>query len=269
MHEGVLHRIISVAICILALCLCLSCDVSRSIEVTLAEDHPWEIVSGRRFWYTIIYADASGVHKQQLPIGSRSFTIDFLRSGTTIIAAYPLGSGIPLGGAHHAGVDGQSIELTFVNGPLARNLIQVAQRWPKPVSQANFTYLANEISYIDPRGLCIDWTRLSRDVVEGRVDTNSFISGSAVDVAVSDIPPGRWVSEAVTVDSFYAFFSTETTIQGLTPGVHRFLNLDHMLELRIVIPDDPQEDAFWHAVPVETLLRVSDSTYQELLEGGG
>ncbi len=256
-------------VCIVAVCCTLSCDSSPWIEVSLGEDHPWELASGRRFWYTIVYTSSNGVQMQQLSIGERVFRIPSSRTGTTVIAAYPLGGGIPLGGAYHAGVDERTVTLSFADGPLARTLLQVAHQWPNPVAQSNFSYLAKEISFIDLRGLCIDWARLSRDVVEGSVGSKSFIPGDAVDISVSEIPPGRWIAETSTLDSFHAFSYAESTVRDLTPGVFRFLNLDHLLELRIVVPDDSQEDPFWHAVPADTLLRVSDATYQELLEGGG
>ena len=263
-----LQRYCLLILCIVVCCT-ISCDSSQWIEVSLGEDHPWELASGRRFWYTIVFTDSSGVQMQQLSIGERTTHIPGGRRGTTIIAAYPLGSGIPLGGAYHAGVDERKVTLTFADGPLARTLLQVAHRWPSAVAQSNFSHLAKEISFIDSRGICIDWTRLSKAVVEGNVGPRSFVSGEAVDISISEIPPGRWHAETTTLDPFHAFSHGDSTVRDLTPGVFRYLNLDHMLELRIVVPDDSQEAVFWHAIPADTLLRVSDATYQKLLEGGG
>jgi hypothetical protein len=83
----------------ITLLLLTTCQPTTLVEVVLGESHPWEVASGRRFWYTLIY-QVEGVFEQvELPIGKRKVELLLPPGKTTILAAYPLGNGAPLGGA--------------------------------------------------------------------------------------------------------------------------------------------------------------------------
>ena len=254
-------------LCICAILLLISCEPDQWVEVVLGDDHPWETASGRRFWHTVVYISESGIEQLQLSIGVRTFKILVPHASTCIIAAYPLGQGIPLGGAFHPGLDEKCVTLTFTEGPLARTLLQVAQRWPKPVSQCNFNYASQEVQYVDTNGIAIDWTKFANDLVRGTLDDDSFACAATRDVTISGLLSGLWISESPTVKSFHAYSFSDSTLEELSPGITRFMNTTHALELRLVVPDDASEQVFWHVVPLDTILRISDSDYLKLLEG--
>lgn len=249
--------------------LFLGCEQNLWIEVSLGEDHPWETLSGRRFWYTVVYQGPQGIEQQQLSIGVRTFRLLVPPASTCIIAAYPLGQGIPFGGAHHAQNDGKRVTLRLRDGPLAKNLLQIAHSWPEPVEKVNFNRLSKEISYVDSRGIAIDWNRLAHDLVNGELDSDSIHHSQLKDVDISDLLSGHWVAETHRIPSFYAFSSVVSDLGELPPGIFRYLNLDAKMELRMVVPDDDSQQVFWHLVPLDALLRLSDSAYQKLLEGDG
>lgn len=247
--------------------LSIGCEESLWVDVTLGEDHPWEISSGRRFWYTVVYQGPHGIEQQQLSIGVRSFRLPVPPSSTCIIAAFPLGQGIPFGGAYHGQDNRNTVTLRLRDGMLAKNLLQVARNWPEPVRTVNFNRLSKEISYIDSRGIAIDWNRLAKDLVHGDLDSNSIQSSPVTRVELSDLIGGHWIAEAPRISSFHSFSSMVSEIGELPPGVFRYLNLDAKVELRLVVPDDGSQQVFWHLVPLDALLRLSDSAYQKLLEG--
>jgi hypothetical protein len=252
-----------------ALLLFSGCEQNLWIEVSLGEDHPWEVSSGRRFWYTVIYQGLHGVEQQQLSIGVRTFRLLVPSSSTCIIAAFPLGQGIPFGGAYQAQSSGRTVTLELCDGLLAKTLLQVAQNWPEPVQTVNFYRLAKEVSYIDSRGIAIDWNRLAKDLVSGGLDSDSLKQSNMMHIEISDLIGGHWIAESPWITSFYAFSSMVSGIGELPPGIFRYINLAAKVELRLVVPDDDSQQVFWHLVPLDALLRISDAVYQKLLEDDG
>jgi hypothetical protein len=215
----------------------------------------------------VVCFSKNGITKQQLSIGRRSFRIPLTPGQTTIIAAYPLGSTSPLGGAYHPGSDSPSVQLTYRKGPLAHHLLHVAAQWPKPIAACDFSYLYHEITGIDLNGAAIDWNQMAEDLVRGKLSSDSFSSMKTFDVTLSDLLCGWWIPESPLYPQFYAFCFTDTVLTALTPGVHRYINMEHELELRVVVPDDPDQDTFWHVVPMDPLLQLSETAYLQLLSG--
>lgn len=265
-----MRRVVSILLVLIPCVLfsCIGCEQSLWVEITLEGDHPWEAASGRRFWYTLVYQGVEGLEHYQLAIGVRSCKIMVPKGTSCVITAYPLGQGIPFGGAYHAGDDEQKAVLSLQDGPLARSLLQIARNWPDPISKVNFQVLSSEVSFVDPSGISIDWNRLAKDVVEGNLESTSVSCGPLREVEISDLVSGRWVSETASLPSFHAFSYGDASLGRLPAGVFRYLNLNEGLELRVVVPDDPEQEVFWHVVPMDLLLRLADPVYQKLLEQG-
>lgn len=260
-------RALVILLVLMASLCCLSCDASLWVEVTIGDEHPWERASERKFWYTIVCFNKEGITRQQLSIGKRSFRIPLTPGQTTILAVYPLGSTAPLGGAYHPGSDIPSVQLTYDKGPLAHHLLHIATQWPKPIATCDFGYLYCEIRSIDVHGTAIDWGLLAEDLVSGELSSDSFAPSETKDVILSELLPGWWIPESPLYPKFYAFSFADTAVEALTPGVHRYLNVAHGVELRIVVPDDPNAAAFWHVVPMDPLLQLSEDAYLQLLLG--
>lgn len=252
---------------ILLLCLlCNACESGAWIEVEIVDDHPWEIASGRRFWYTLVYQGDQGLKQIQLGIGVRRIRLLVPYAKTIIFAAYPLGTGFPFGGAYHASKNCRKVELTARRGPLAEALLHIAKLWPGPVSTLSFDKLYDQIVTISASGGCIDWNYLATDVVKGTISEDSVRNSTTVDVQLSELPQGFWKCESPFFDPFYAFVDYEISLQSLPAGIIRYINFEYGLELRVVVPDEEGEDAFWHIVAMDTILMISDTAYQELLE---
>ena len=260
------RRISSILIIGILLILFAGCNQDLWIEVSLGEDHPWEAISGRRFWYTVVYLGNQGLEQHQLSIGVRSFRLPLRAGSTTVIAAYPLGQGLPFGGAYHAHAKQDGVRLTLRDGPLAKALLHIGQNWFEPVSQVNFHMIAREILYKDVGGISIDWNHLGKALVKGELSSGSIRRGITREIQLSDVMAGHWIAETPHISSFYAFSSMSTDIGELPPGIFRYLNNAEKMELRIVVPDDATQPIFWHIVPVDAVLSLSDAAYQQLLE---
>lgn len=259
------------AVCILIVGIIASataCESTSWTTVQLVGSHPWEKASGRQFWYTLLYHDGSALRQVNLPIGVRSIRIMVPKARTTIFAAYPLGTGIPFGGAYHAVANNLQVELSMYDGPLADALLQVSKQWPGPIGQLNFTKMAQKVKMVDPDGTRLDWNHLATDIVKGTISDASFRTSGSGSIIIGSVPQGRWIGEQSGSGTFFVFADQEVVLEDLPPGLVRYLNLDYGLELRIAVPDNTQDTPFWHMVPIDILLRLSDWAYHELVHAG-
>lgn len=248
---------------------CTACSDGKAVVVTLVDDHPWETIAGRRFWYTLVWNDADGgLRTEQLSLGVRKATVMVRPGQTVVFAAYPLGMGIPFGGAYLPTEPKSGVELTSMEGPLAAALLELAKRWPEPVSSVDFRTLSEHVAQLDPTGRGIDWNILAKAVVEGSLSGNAITLGPLRDVELHDIPSGRWVCEYSSYGTVDVYSDASVLLRNLPAGTIRFLNTELELEVRVIIPDVEEEGIFWHAVGMDPLLKMSDAAYQMLLEQG-
>ena len=247
------------------------CAQGRTVTVVLEESHPWEAASGRRFWYTLGWNGPSGaIEETHLSIGCRAVRILVPLGGTVVFAAYPLGSGMPFGGASLAIDASERVLLTMEDGPLADMLLSLSKRWPEPVARVNFQNLSQYISCVDPTGWGIDWNLLAKKIVEGHLSASSVKQIDPVSIDVEGLPEGVWVCEHAGYPELASGSEVPVEIQGLFPGLIRYLSLEGGLELRIVISEEAcmgeSGGTYWHVVKMDPLFSLSDAVYQELLE---
>lgn len=245
----------------ITLLLLTTCQPTTLVEVVLGESHPWEVASGRRFWYTLIY-QVEGVFEQvELPIGKRKVELLLPPGKTTILAAYPLGNGAPLGGAFQGE---RCLELLYERGALAEALLSFAKFYYEPLATLSFEYLAEQLLQKRGEGDGFDWNYLVKEIGNGTLKESSLKLLPLGDVVLTDLPVGYWVSEKGCYPSFYSFLDKEVVVENLPPGLSRYVNLEAKMELRILSSAD--EPPFWHITTLDTLLMISDSAYQRLLE---
>jgi hypothetical protein len=189
-----------------------------------------------------------------------------------VFAAYPFGAGIPFGGASHAVDSSKSIQLTIENGLLADMLISLSKRWPEPVSRVNFHNLSTYVLAQDLSGSAIDWNYLAKSIVEGNFSAKKVRKLQDMEIVLEGLPEGRWLCEHPGFGEVFGYSENPVVIDGLFPGVVRFLNLERGLELRIVVSQDAETGmyggTYWHLVRMDPLFFLSDSAYQEILEMG-
>ncbi|MFA7642567.1 MAG: hypothetical protein WCY74_04725 [Sphaerochaetaceae bacterium] len=241
------------------------CEPSYFVDVRLESSHPWERASGRQFWYTLVHTGTSGLEMNNIPIGVHDIRLAVPRSRTVIFAAYPLGTGFPVGGGMTTGTSEGPILLTSLEGPLGNMLLQVAKQWPAVVSHIDFDRLSDAVRQADERMLCIDWNRVAASIVNGTLGESSIQSIETRTVELSDIPEGSWVSESPMIRSFTLYGKDTVTLDSLPPGMIRFVNLQGRMELRVLVPDDETEAPFWYIAPLDPILAISDPAYHDLI----
>ena len=252
------------AICLLLL-MCVSCEGSFEVDISIEDSHPWERASGRQFWYTLVYQGTDGLEMVNLPIGTRRARVAVPRLGTVVFAAYPLGAGIPMVAHCLSEKQRKSIVLSADLGPLCDSLLHIAKTWPLPVTHVNVSRLAARVREIAPDGMGVDWNRLATDIVSGTLGRDSVTKLGGRALVLGDVPGGRWVCEAGSFGSLTIFDGEEVSLDSVPPGVLRFVNLARKMELRLMVSEEPGEMPFFHLAPVDTLLAISDPAYHDLV----
>ncbi len=245
----------------ISLLLLTTCVSSNGVEVVIGENHPWEEASGRRFWYTLVYQEEGIFEQIELPVGRRKVELLLPIGKTTIFAAYPLGNGAPLGGAYQG--KGR-VELLYEKGPLAEALHHLSKFYHEPLEVISFDFLVQTVLKKREEGDGFDWNYLAQEIANGTLSESSLKLFPLAEVTLIDLPPGYWISERRGYPSFYSFLDREVVVENLPPGISRYINLENKMELRIAI--SPEEPPFWHIRPLDTILMISDSAYQKLLE---
>jgi len=128
--------------------------------------------------------------------------------------------------------------------------------------------MARSVKTVDSSGTRLDWNHLANDIVTGSISEASFRASGSGSITIESVPQGRWIGEQVDSKPFFVFADQEVGLENLPPGVVRYVNLDYGLELRIAVPDNTQDAPFWHMVPMDMLLRLSDWAYHELVHAG-
>lgn len=242
-----------------------SCEENLRIEVKLDQSHPWERESARQFWYTLVYHSYDELNFITLPIGVRKINLEIPRNQTVLFVAYPLGEGLPFGGAYYRGAKKRVVNLKSDEGLLCEALLHIVKSWPKCVNSINYPYLVSEMRVVDEHLFSLDWNRLGKSIVEGTISSTSIVKNGLRDVILENIPTGKWVCENSSFGSFAVYGDEYVILENLGPSVLRFLNLNLKLQLKIVVPDDLSEEAFYYISPINTLLTISDLAYYQLI----
>jgi len=264
-------RLLFILLLLSSLIFLCSCTPERFITVVLSQDHPWETASGRRFWYTLAWTGIDGeIFKTHLSIGCRSVRVPVATGQSVIFAAYPLGTGIPLGGSYLALDERATVSLSVEEGPLADMLLSLSKRWPGPVARVHTHHLLEYVEAVDPLGLGIDWNLLATTIVEGELSGSQVRSLQPIELVLEGLPEGRWICEHAGYPALFGFCENPVVIKELFPGLLRFVNLERNMELRLVVSEDAVTGqlggTYWHVVAVDPLFTLSDTAYQQLLE---
>lgn len=266
-----MKRVCLIVWVLLLLSFTLSCTFQRTVEVRLGSEHPWELASGRKLWYTVAYNTLSGTERAHLSIGQRSLRIALPHHQSLIFAAFPLGEGLPVGGfSTPSKQDASLVVLQWEQGALAAALLELAKRYPEVVATVNFEQTWRMIAALDPTGAKIDWNQLCRALVEDEVDATSFVTNAGSKLIFEGLPSGVWICETPIYANLYGFSQQQVEVTNLAPGVTRYLNLESKLTLRIVcpenaLPDEEQQSPFWHITRADALFLLSEANYQSLL----
>lgn len=216
----------------------LSCsDAYRTIEVSLEGQHPWESTCHRPMWYTLVWTDGKGgFQRLHLDAGTRSVSIPVPRGMDVVFCAYPLGELEPFGGVFHPLYAESRMTLTQREGCIAKLLQTLSKTAAGPINCLNYPMLLSLLDDIlgdDFR--TVDVNRLGKDILNGVLSRQSIRRIPPLKAALTNLPSGLWVSADLKTESFWLDSETVAVELSLPEGLHRFLNRELSLELRLLV----------------------------------
>lgn len=217
----------------LLLVSCSSSPLYRTITVEIPE-HPWEKYSNALIWYNLCWTDYTGQKELFVSDCERSISIKIPLGITVPICAYPIGE-MQAFGYVVTPLDTQStFYLNQNDGYIANILINLDS---DSVKNLNYHKLREIIlSQVTDFRLC-DEIELMKDIMNGSLRKSSVKIINPVTVPSFAVTGGIWVSESV-FDGRIIFIGNESSPMVLPVGIHRFINTEKNLELRIVVDED-------------------------------
>ena len=194
------------------LCSC-SFNTDRMITVRLSEEHLWEYYEGKPMWYSLSYYDGESIKSVTLGTQTRSITLPVRNGKTCVFAAYPLGSLDPMGGVYTPGKSSE-VSLSFKEGRIADLLLDVK-------------HITDDF----------DEDRLYQAFLDGTLSSSSVTKSKYFDVAVDNIPDGRYIGE-MDWDPVFDYEHGKDITLSLIPGIHRFYNMQRKLVHVIALYSD-------------------------------
>ncbi len=214
-----------------SLLLLVGCEANPLTEtrivVTIDGGHPWREVAHKMPWKTLVYTDGTRLQKIHLASDENRAVITVRRDRPTIICAYPLSSLCPWGGYHAPGSK-EIVTLTQGKGALADLLLE---SWYHN-SQAFETIRADELFRVVGDATLIDQQRLVLSILDGTLQERSIERLLPLEVVLSDLPAGLWVSELASGSSFYTLWDDEVTLT-VGGGIQRWICRERALCLTL------------------------------------
>ena len=211
------------------LCSC-SFNTDRMITVRLSEEHLWEYYEGKPMWYSLSYYDGESIKSVTLGTQTRSITLPVRNGKTCVFAAYPLDSLDPMGGVYTPGKSSE-VSLSFKEGRIADLLLDVVRYSPSLVD--SFYYEGFRKHITDD----FDEDRLYQAFLDGTLSSSSVTKSKYFDVAVDNIPDGRYIGE-MDWDPVFDYEHGKDITFSLIPGIHRFYNMQRKLVHVIALYSD-------------------------------
>lgn len=171
-----------------------------------------------------------------LDAGTRSVRIPVPRGVSIVFCAYPLGELEPFGGVFHPLHPENRLVLTQREGCVAKLLQTLSKNAAGPINYLNYPVLfslLNDILGDDFR--TVDVTRLGKDILNGVLSRQSVRSIPPLKATLTNLPSGLWVSADWKTESFWFDSETSAIEFPLPEGLHRFLNRESRLELRLLV----------------------------------
>ena len=241
---------------ILSLVVCLSCEfISSTHKITLifSEKSPWETAQGKNVWYLLRWNDSElGICEKYIPAGSMEAVIEVSKGAMTVLAAYPAGSGTPLGA--FITVDSTDIHggtraaLSYLRGSAAEVLLRAESFFPGIIEGVN----AEKLSCTMERVGGGDCWRVGKDelfwaVLQGTLGEASVKPLEQYDTFLYSIPEGLWVSDNPLRPGFRVPSDGTVELSGVYQGTFKYLLPAEDLMLVIIAQES---ECYWYVTRV-------------------
>lgn len=213
----------------LLLVSCSFTDMSYDVSLSFGERSPWEHVTQRRAWYTLVYLGADETLVTHfVPASATEIHLEIPKGLPLIAAAYPYGMNAPVGvcldvrGSQHP-----QVRLTSSQGEVADRLLTYRREFGDLLATIDLSRLCSSI-WEDTNGkpYRADWGQLYSALQFSRLEDIRISTRETYRVETGDVEPGYWVCDhrfvpMVTVSEVSRDFGTD-----LPEGTYRFFNRD-------------------------------------------
>ena len=207
--------------------------MKRKVVLTIPE-HPWEIISGKRLWYTLRWTDGDSLETLHLSQDERSVTLEIVPGRTVFALAYPLGDMGPFAAIIGPQSRGREFLMNQEDGFLASMMIDLDL---DVLGMLNYSTIYEQAHKKTSDVRELEDVALLRDIQNGELSDSSFkVCGSHV-VGPFAVSNGIWESEFLRDPGIVA----DEGIGGpltLPAGVFRFLNVESDMILVLIVDRD-------------------------------
>jgi hypothetical protein len=233
--------------------LMFSCSLisrERQIIVHLAEKSPWELTSGQEFWYLLRWTDPrTGIREQHIAAGTSKVVIEAAKGGLLVFAAYPKGTGTPVGALlNPESPEGNSsrpeVYLTYAEGAAADILISVEEYAAGAALNIDGSVFARLLAEAGSgNGWRVRREHIYRDILLGHLDADAFELLPEYQLEMYGIPQGYWIPDTPQREGISVHTGSSIRISGFFKGTFRYLLPSENLCLLII---GGESEAFWY-----------------------
>lgn len=218
---------------VLMLSSCMLSPSYRTVEIEIP-DHPWEKYSDNAIWYNVCWMDGKEIQTVHADAYTRNLCIRIPTGKTVFICAYPIGEMLPFG-CVVTPLDTKTYFLLNQNDGILADLFLNADS--DAVGTLNYPMLKEKASGMTTDFASLDLERLLKDTLNGKLKGTSVTVLQNITIPPFDTVSGTWISERVQ-DGRIVFPTNRSVELSLPKGIHRFLNAEKNLELRIVVESE-------------------------------
>ena len=261
-------RVLSIFLVSLFLLFSSSCMQHDTVTLYLDQDHNWEVESGRRMWYSLLYSYDNEVNTLHISVGERQITLLLPLLQTHLFCAYPLGYLPPLGGAITPYYTSNDIFLRYEEGLLCDTLLRLVPHWGDIFSNLNYPKVLDEMRQSGSSLLDIDYFLVAKDLVNDEYDSSNITTIEKFSTTLDTLPSGRYLSSTPLIPSFYKGETKEVEIPSLPPGTHYFFNYSKKLLCVFIVGQEGESPISYYMKAPDSIFTISNKEYQILLERG-
>ncbi|MCF7943285.1 MAG: hypothetical protein K9L21_02505 [Spirochaetia bacterium] len=233
--------------------LMVSCSMisrERQIIVHLAEKSPWELASGQEFWYLLRWTDSlTGIREQHVAAGTSKVVIEATKGGLLVFAAYPNGTGTPVGGLLNpvnpeGGSSQPEVHLTYAEGAAADILLSVEEYAAGASANIDGTVFSRLLVEAGSgNGWRVRREPIYRDILLGHLDAAAFELLPEYKLEMYGIPQGYWIPDTPEREGISIHTGSSVRISGFFKGTFRYLLPSENLCLLVI---GGESEAFWY-----------------------
>jgi len=236
--------------------VCLSCEFissTQKITVMFSEKSPWETAQDKDVWYLLRWNDpVTGICEKYIPAGTVKTVIEVSKGSMVVLAAYPAGSGTPLGA--FVSIDntdsrkGTEAVLSYLKGSAAEILLRAESFFIGIINGVNAEKLSCTMEKIgDGDSWRVEKSELFWEILQRTLGADSVKQLGIFNMSLYAVPEGFWVSDTPLRPGFRVHYTGKIELSGFYQGTFKYLLPSENLMLVII---GQESEGYWYITRV-------------------